>query len=101
MIGWKSDDKPHPEKKAIPIAWTKSYTGASGKAARVFTTTMGHGDAFKVEEFRRLIANACYWELGMEAQIDPKSKLDFVGPYDPGPVWGKGLKKGIKPSELK
>jgi hypothetical protein len=37
----------------------------------------------------------------MEAQIDPKSTMDLVGPYDPGPVGGKGLKKGVKPSDLK
>ena len=61
---------------------------------------MGHGDAFKVEEFRRLIANACYWALGMERRIDEKRKVDLVGPYDPGPAGDKGLKKGVKPSDL-
>lgn len=101
LVGWKPEDKPHPDKTAIPIAWTKSYTGAAGKTARVFTTTMGHGDVFKVAEFRRLIANACYWGLGLESKIDEKSSVDLVGPYDPGPVGGKGLKKGVKPSDLK
>jgi type 1 glutamine amidotransferase len=101
LVGWKPDDTPNPDKKAIPIAWTRTYSGAKGKAARVFTTTMGHGDAFKVEDFRRLIANGCYWALGMESQIDAKSNVDLVGSYDPGPVGGKGLKKGVKPSDLK
>src|SRR6185436_11436635 len=101
LVGWKPDDQPHPDKKPIPIAWTKTYTGAGGKAARVFTTTMGHGDAFKVVEFRRLIANGCYWAMGMEAQIDPKSNVDLVGSDEPGRVGGKGLKKGVKPSDLK
>jgi type 1 glutamine amidotransferase len=96
LVGWKSDDKPHPDKKAIPIAWTKTY-----KSSRVFTTTMGHGDAFKIEEFRRLIVNACYWGLGLESKIDEKSNVDLVGAYDPGPVGGKGLKKGVKPLDLR
>jgi type 1 glutamine amidotransferase len=100
LVGWKNDDMPHPDKKPIPIAWTKSYTGGAGKAARVFTTTMGHGDVFKVEEFRRLIANACYWALGMEGRIDEKSKVDLVGSYNPGPAGSNGLKKGVKPSDL-
>jgi len=100
LVGWKSDDPPNAEKKPVPIAWTKSYTGTSGKTARVFTTTMGHGDAFKVEEFRRLIANACYWALGMEGRIDPRRKVDLEGAYDPGPAGGRGLKKGVKPSDL-
>lgn len=101
LTGWKADAPPHPDKKAIPIAWTKTYTGASGKTARIFTSTMGHGDAFKVEEFRRLLVNACYWTLGMEATIDPARSVELVGSYDPGPVGAKGLKKGVKPSDLK
>jgi type 1 glutamine amidotransferase len=100
LVGWKADDPPA-DKKPIPIAWTKSYTGSAGKAARIFTSTMGHGDAFKVEEFRRLIANGCYWALGLEAKIDEKSRMDLVGPYEPGPIGGKGLRKGVKPSDLR
>src|SRR5262249_35405797 len=45
LVGWNAEDKPNPDKRPIPIAWTKTYTGAAGKSARVFTTTMGHGDA--------------------------------------------------------
>ena len=100
LVGWKPDDKPVTDKKPIPIAWTKTYTGSSGKAARVFTTTMGHGEAFKIEDFRRLVANACYWCLGMESQINPKAKVEIVGTYNPGEVGGKGLKKGLKPEAL-
>lgn len=100
LTGWKRDDPPHPDKKPIPIAWTKSYAGAQGKVARIFTSTMGHADAFKIQEFRRLIANACYWCLGMEARIDAKSRVDLVGPYDPGPVGPKGLRKGVQPPDL-
>src|SRR4051812_48434726 len=44
LLAWSADAQPNPEKKPLPIAWTKSYTGASGKNARVFTTTMGHGE---------------------------------------------------------
>jgi hypothetical protein len=36
----------------------------------------------------------------MEGQIAEKSKVDLVGSYDPGPVGGKGLKKGVKPADL-
>jgi hypothetical protein len=100
LVGWKPDDKPHPDKKAIPIAWTKTHTGASGKPARVFTTTMGHGDVFQIEDFRRLIANACYWCLGLESKIEAAATVEMVGTYNPGPVGGKGLKKGVKPADL-
>lgn len=96
LTGWTSDAPPHADKKAIPIAWTKSYKGG-----RVFTTTMGHGDAFKAADFRRLLVNACYWAMGLEGKIDPTSSVELVGAYDPGPVGAKGLRKGLKPADLK
>lgn len=95
LTAWTADAPPHPDKKAIPIAWTRLY----GKS-RVFTTTMGHGDAFKVADFRRLLVNAVYWGLGMEDKIDPAGKVDLVGSYDPGPVGAKGLRKGVKPGAV-
>ncbi len=100
LVGWKAEDAPHPDKKPLPVAWTKTYTGSRGKAARVFTTTMGHGDVFKTENFRRLVVNACYWALGMEKRIDARSRVDMVGTYDPGPPGAKGLRKGVKPADL-
>ena len=101
LVGWSADAKPHPDKKPLPIAWTKTYTGKSGRPARIFTTTMGHGDAFHSEDFRRLLANASYWCMGLEARIDPKSDMTIIGTYAPGPVGGKGLKPGVKPAMLK
>lgn len=100
LLGWTADDKPHPDKKPLPIAWTKSYTGTSGKISRVFCTTMGHGDAFKVDDFRRLLVNACYWCLQLEEKIDPKSNVSIIGEYAPGPVGAKGLKPGVRPADL-
>src|SRR6185436_7249516 len=31
LMGWSAEDRPSPEKQPVPIAWTKSYTGAAGK----------------------------------------------------------------------
>ncbi|HXX94136.1 MAG TPA: ThuA domain-containing protein [Planctomycetota bacterium] len=100
LVGWKAEDAVHPDKKPIPIAWTKTHTGARGRTARVFTTTMGHGDAFKIEEFRRLVANASYWCLGMEDRIPDHSRVELVGEYAPGPIGGKGLRAGVRPADL-
>jgi len=100
LQGWSDDAKPCADKKPLPIAWTKSHTGASGKAARIFTTTMGHGDAFKIEDFRRMLANACYWCMGLEAKIDPLSNMAIIGAFEPGPVGAKGLRPGVKPADL-
>jgi len=99
LKGMDPNDKPNPDKKPLPIAWTKTYTGDKGKAARVFTTTMGHSFDFFSEGFRRLLVNACYWATGMEDKIPARSKVDLVGEYKPNNIGMGGHKKGLKPSD--
>ncbi len=101
LAGMKPDDKPNPDKKLVPVAWTKTYTGSSGKAARIFTTTMGHSFDFHNEGFRRLLVNACYWAIGIEDRIPEKSKVDLVGSYKPNLIGGGGHKLGLKPADHK
>ena len=101
LSGMKPDDAPNEKKKPLPVAWTKSYTGESGKTDRIFTTTMGHSDDLKDENFRRLLVNACYWGLGMEDKIPAKGNVDIVGQYDPFPIGFGGFKKGLKPADHK
>jgi hypothetical protein len=60
---------------------------------------MGASYDFKSEGFRRLFVNACYWALGMEDRIPPKSNVDIVGEYDPADLGFKGFKEGLKPSD--
>ena len=77
---------PDPAKKLMPIAWTKTYTGSSGKPDRIFTTTMGHVMDFRNEGFRRMVVNACYWAVGLETKISTERSVEFVAPYDPHPI---------------
>ena len=99
LSGMNPDNGPNADKKPLPVAWTKTYTGDLGKTCKVFTTTMGHGGDFKDEDFRRLLVNACYWGLGMEAGIPAKAKVDMIGEYDPRPIGFGGHQKGLKPSD--
>jgi hypothetical protein len=104
LEGMKPDDKPVAGKQnepMMPIAWTKSFKGAQGKTARVFTTTMGASQDFESEGLRRLLVNACYWAVGIEDQIPTKSKVDLVGEFKPLPFKSSGFQKGRKPEELK
>ena len=101
LDAWTSDARPVAEKPPQPIAWTKSYTGATGKTARVFTSTMGHGDAFKIEAFRRMISNACLWCMNMEDSINPSCNMDIPEEYNPGPAGANGIKPGVLPQDLK
>jgi len=101
LSGMNPEDKPNPDKKLVPVAWTKTYIGETEKNARVFTTTMGHSFDFFSEGFRRLLVNACYWGLEMEDIIPAKSKVDFVGEYKPNKIGMGGHKTGLKPSDHK
>jgi hypothetical protein len=102
VAGMDEDDPPAEGPKndpMMPIAWTKTYTGESGKTASVFTTTMGAATDLESEGLRRLLVNACYWALEMEAQIPSESKVDLVGEYDPSPFKFGGAKRGVKPAD--
>lgn len=103
LTGMKPDDPALEGPKndpLMPVAWTRSYTGARGKAARVFTTTMGSSQDVSNEGFRRLIVNASYWALGLELRIPAKSKVDIVGQYDPSPFKFGGFRPGLKPADF-
>jgi hypothetical protein len=87
----------------MPIAWTKTYAppsqGGEAKRARVFCSTCASSQDFESEGLRRLLVNACYWALGMEARIPEKSKVDLVGEYKASPFRPNGFVKGLKPSD--
>ena len=58
---------------------------------------MGASQDLLNEGVRRMIVNACYWALGMEARIPPKSDVGLVGEYHPLPFGFGGYRKGVKP----
>lgn len=83
LIGRKHDDPVNPNLIALPVAWVKTWTGNTGRTARVFHVTMGSAQDFQSEGLRRLTVNAAYWCLNREADIDGKSNMDLVGDYNP------------------
>jgi type 1 glutamine amidotransferase len=84
----------------MPIVWTKSYSWG-GPTGRVVTSTMACSQDFANAGLRRVFVNACYWCLGLEAQIDEKSSVDIVGEYKPTPFKAGQHAKGLKPQDLK
>jgi type 1 glutamine amidotransferase len=81
----------------MPVAWVKTYTGESGKPARVFTTTMGAATDLESAGVRRLLVNAVYWTLGLEDKIAPESDVSLVGEYKPRPFGFNGAARGVQP----
>jgi type 1 glutamine amidotransferase len=49
------------QKETHPVAWTHSYRGG-----RVFYTSLGHEEDFKLPAFRRMLTNAVFWAVGRE-----------------------------------
>jgi type 1 glutamine amidotransferase len=104
LVGMNFDDKPLEGKKndpMMPVGWTKSYQGLSAKPARIFNTTMGASQDLTAPGTRRMLVNAAYWCLGMEAKIDGKSKVDIVGEYKPTRFGFGKFTKGVKPADHK
>jgi len=62
-----------------PVAWTKTYKGA-----RVFFTTLGHPDDFRIASMRRLLVNGILWALGREVTAGGAA-AEPVEPYNPPP----------------
>ncbi len=84
----------------MPVAWTKTFTGQSGKPARVFATTMGAATDLQSEGTRRLLVNASYWAVGLEDKIPAESNVAIVGEFTPHAFGLNKFTKGVKPSDL-
>ncbi|MBN2507515.1 MAG: ThuA domain-containing protein [Verrucomicrobia bacterium] len=102
LSGMRPSDPPvtgNKNKPMMPLAWTRMHTGERGKAARIFTTTMGASVDLASEGLRRLMVNACYWAVGLENRISERSDVRYVGDYQPTYFgFGKHV-KGLKPSD--
>jgi len=85
LMGRHHDDAVNPELIALPVACVKTWTGNTGKTARVFHVTMGSAHDFQSAGLRRLTVNAAYWcmQMQMEKEIDAQSCVDIVGEYKP------------------
>lgn len=69
-----------PDKKEAmdnPVAWTwKNKAGG-----KVFMTTLGHPEDFKMEALQRLVINAIYWALGKSGPEKWAGRIDIDVPY--------------------
>lgn len=83
LLGRSPTDGVNTKKVPLPVAWTKSWTGATGKTARVFHVTMGSARDYQNAGLRRLTINAAYWCLRMEDQIQAERSVDIIGDYQP------------------
>jgi type 1 glutamine amidotransferase len=100
LNGMTPDSSPAPDKKEMPVAWVRTYTGASGNTGRVFTTTHGASEDLLNEGFRRLAVNAILWAAGLDQAIAADGDISLVGPYHPTTFNFNGHVKGVKPADM-
>ncbi|HTE33113.1 MAG TPA: ThuA domain-containing protein [Chryseolinea sp.] len=98
--GMTADAPVNLNKSVMPVAWTNTYTGPTGKKGRVFTTTMGAAIDFMNEDLRRLLVNACFWAVGLERQIPEKADVDVITEYKPTMFGTDLFRKGFYPSKF-
>jgi type 1 glutamine amidotransferase len=100
LDGMTPDAPPAPDKEQLPVAWYRTYQGASGRSGRVFTTTHGASEDLLNEGFRRMAINGLLWAAGLESAIRPDNDIAFVGPFKPSTYNFGGHVKGVKPADL-
>ena len=98
LMSMKAEGAPDKTKPPMASEWTRHYQGKDGKKGRVFTSLYGASEDLLNPGYRRMIINGVFWILGLENQIKPDSKIDFVGAYNPSTFKNGGEVKGVKPS---
>lgn len=100
LNGMTPDSPAAPDKELMPVAWHRTYKGASGGEGRVFTTTHGASEDLLNDGFRRMAVNGTLWAAGLESAIRPDGPIAFVGPFQPTTYAFDGYVKGMKPSDM-
>ena len=100
LQGMQPDAPPDATRPPVAAAWVRSYTGRSGKAGRVFTTTYGGPGDLENDGFRRMLVNACFWAAGLEKSITRELVTDLVGPYRPTWMGVNKRSAHVKPADV-
>jgi hypothetical protein len=82
---------------AMPVAWTREITNSAGTMNRVFCTTLGAATDLKNEGLRRLVVNAVFWGLKLEAPAS--TDVAPVDAYEPLMYGFDGFRRGIKAAD--
>lgn len=100
LNGMTPDSPAATDKEVMPVAWVRSYLGASGQMGRVFTTTHGASEDLRNDGFRRLMINGVLWAAGLDTHITPAAPIALVGPFRPSAYSFGGFVKQMKPSGM-
>ncbi len=97
LIGREQYGEANPKKIPLPVAWIKHWQTSQGQSAKVFHSTMGSARDLENPGLRRLLINAAYWCLDLEAHIKADSNVTPISNYKPLPSGFNYQKLGVKP----
>jgi hypothetical protein len=83
---------------AMPVVWTRLHTNEQNRVNRIVMSTMGSATDLEDEGLRRLIVNAVFWGLNLDAPA--KADVSVVDPYRPSFYGFDGFRKGLRPSDF-
>jgi hypothetical protein len=83
----------------MPLIWLREYRGETGKPSRILTSTIGAAVDLESEDLRRLLVNACYDLVGLEAPAH--ADVAYVGEYRPRFFGFGAYKKDVRPADLR
>lgn len=84
----------------MPIVWARQLETGYGDPQRVVCSTIGAAVDLQSEGVRRVLVNAAYWCVGLEAAIPEKSEVGIVGEFEPTMFGFGGAKKGVRAGDL-
>ena len=99
LSGMNPTDPPTPGKDLVPVAWTKTYTGPSGKPAR----DLHHHDGTRRRPQERRLPPPPGQRLLLvpgHGKPDPRrANVDLVGMTSPTAIGTRGHRKGLTPEQ--
>ena len=78
----------------MPLVWVRDRDGQ-----RVLCSTIGASVDLESAGLRRMLVNACYWGMGLEARIPAESRVDIVGSYEPTMFGFGAFRTGLRPRD--
>jgi hypothetical protein len=84
----------------MPVVWLRERPMEGGEVQRIACSTLGASVDLHCEDLRRLLVNACYWAVGLEARIPDRGRVDL--PEEPPlSMFGFGSHlRGVRPADL-
>lgn len=85
----------------MPLLWLREIEREGApETMRVVCSTIGASADMQSAGLRRALVNACYWCMRLEDAIPEKSRVDYVGAFEPTPFGYGRFAPGVRAADL-